>query len=79
MAKFDKALAAQSKIVYLPVADCVFDTAVLARFVLLLTLILCCSASAQNDRSAEYTRSSQPTLFSYPELVALSEQETSQK
>jgi len=41
------------------------------QFVLLLAFILCSGASAQNDRRADYTRSSQPPLFTYEELVAL--------
>ena len=44
--------------------------------VLLLMLTLCSLASAQNDQAADYTRSSQPPLLNYQELVILSQQET---
>ena len=43
---------------------------------LFLTLILCSGASAQNGTGADYTRTSQPAMLSYQELVALGEQET---
>jgi endonuclease/exonuclease/phosphatase family metal-dependent hydrolase len=46
------------------------------QLVLLLALILCPRASAQNEHGADYTRSSQPPLLNYQELVALGEQET---
>jgi endonuclease/exonuclease/phosphatase family metal-dependent hydrolase len=39
--------------------------------VLLVTLILCSTASAQKEHEADYVRSSQPPLLSYQELVAL--------
>jgi endonuclease/exonuclease/phosphatase family metal-dependent hydrolase len=42
--------------------------------VLLLMVISCLSASAQNDQA--YTRSSQPPLLSYQELVTLGKEET---
>jgi endonuclease/exonuclease/phosphatase family metal-dependent hydrolase len=41
-----------------------------------LTLILCSGASAQDRIGTDYTRTSQPTMMSYQELVALGEQET---
>jgi endonuclease/exonuclease/phosphatase family metal-dependent hydrolase len=41
-----------------------------------LTLILCSGASAQDRTGTDYTRTSQPTMMSYQELVALGEQET---
>ena len=52
-----------------------------ARFVgvpiaLVLTLIFCSGASAQDGTVADYTRTSQPAMLSYQELVALGEQET---
>ena len=47
-----------------------------AQLVLLLTLILCSRAFAQNEHGAGYIRSSQPSLLNYQELVALEEQET---
>ena len=43
---------------------------------LLLMLTSNSRASAQTDQSADYTRSSQPPLLTYQELVALGEQET---
>ena len=43
---------------------------------LLLTLILCSRAFAQNGHRSDYTSSSQPPLLDYQELVALGEQET---
>jgi endonuclease/exonuclease/phosphatase family metal-dependent hydrolase len=46
----------------------------LAALLLLLTSNF--SASAQTDHSADYTRSSQPPLLTYQELVTLGEQET---
>ena len=42
----------------------------------LLAMILCCWASAQNGPKADYVRSSQPPLLTYQELVTLGEQET---
>ena len=47
-----------------------------AQLVLLLTLILCSRAFAQNEHGAGYIRSSQPSLLNYKELVALGAQET---
>jgi endonuclease/exonuclease/phosphatase family metal-dependent hydrolase len=41
-----------------------------------LTLILCSGASAQDRTGTDYTRTSEPTMMSYQELVALGEQET---
>ena len=46
------------------------------KVVLLLMVTLCLSASAQNDQAADYTRSSQPPLLSYQELVTLGKEET---
>jgi endonuclease/exonuclease/phosphatase family metal-dependent hydrolase len=46
------------------------------RLVLLLVLILCSRASAQNEHESDYTRSSQPPLLNYQELLALGEEET---
>jgi endonuclease/exonuclease/phosphatase family metal-dependent hydrolase len=46
------------------------------QLVLLLTLILCSRASAQNEHGSDYIRSSQPPLLTYKELVALNEEET---
>jgi endonuclease/exonuclease/phosphatase family metal-dependent hydrolase len=51
--------------------------AVLAeQVVLVLILTLCSWASAQNQQAVDYTRSSQPPLLSYQELVTLSQQDT---
>jgi endonuclease/exonuclease/phosphatase family metal-dependent hydrolase len=47
-----------------------------AKSSLLLMLTLCSLASAQNDQSTDLTRSSQPPLLNYQELVTLSQQET---
>jgi endonuclease/exonuclease/phosphatase family metal-dependent hydrolase len=44
--------------------------------ILVLILTLCSSALAQTDQVADYTRSSQPPLLNYPELVTLGQQET---
>jgi endonuclease/exonuclease/phosphatase family metal-dependent hydrolase len=44
--------------------------------VLLLMVISCLSASAQNGQAGDYTRSAQPPLLSYQELVALGKEET---
>jgi endonuclease/exonuclease/phosphatase family metal-dependent hydrolase len=49
------------------------DAAVVAEQVI---LALCSWASAQNDQAADYTRSSQPPLLNYQELITLSQQET---
>jgi len=46
------------------------------QFAVLLSLILCCAGFAQDGAGADYTRNSQPAMMSYPELVALGEQET---
>ena len=43
---------------------------------LLLLLAFCSGASGKNGAGAEYTRSSQPAMLSYPELVALGEEQT---
>ncbi len=43
---------------------------------LFLTLIFCAGASAQNGTGQEYTRTSQPEMLTYQELVDLGEQET---
>jgi endonuclease/exonuclease/phosphatase family metal-dependent hydrolase len=58
----------------LPVSHCVH--AVVVQLALFLVLILCSEASAQNRTGVDYTRSFQPPLMSYQELVALGEQET---
>jgi endonuclease/exonuclease/phosphatase family metal-dependent hydrolase len=58
-----------------PADDHINAHAVAAQFVL-LAVILCGGASAQNEHGAEYVRSSQPKIFTYQELVALGEQET---
>ena len=50
--------------------------AIVGQLVLLLALILCCKASAQNEHGSDYIRSSQPALLDYPELVVLGEQES---
>jgi endonuclease/exonuclease/phosphatase family metal-dependent hydrolase len=53
------------------------DAAIVAeQAILILILALCSWASAQNDQAADYTRSSQPPLLNYQELVTLSQQET---
>jgi endonuclease/exonuclease/phosphatase family metal-dependent hydrolase len=46
------------------------------RLALFLTLILCSGALAQDRTDADYTRTSQPAMLSYPELATLGEQET---
>jgi hypothetical protein len=46
------------------------------QLVLLMMVTLCSSASAQNDQAGDYTRSSQPPLLSYQELVTLGKEET---
>ena len=43
---------------------------------LFLSLILCFFVSAQDKSGADYTRTSQPAMLSYQELVELGEQET---
>jgi endonuclease/exonuclease/phosphatase family metal-dependent hydrolase len=58
-----------------PADDHINAHAVAAQLVL-LAVILCSGASAQNEHSAEYVRSLQPPIFTYQELVALGEQET---
>jgi endonuclease/exonuclease/phosphatase family metal-dependent hydrolase len=60
----------------LPPDDVLGAGAVAGQLILLLALILCSNASAQNKRSADYIRNSQPPLLTYQELVALGEQET---
>jgi hypothetical protein len=47
-----------------------------AKLALFLTVIWCCGASAQDPTAADYTRTSQPAMLSYQELVTLGEQET---
>jgi Endonuclease/Exonuclease/phosphatase family len=49
---------------------------VVGQVVLLLMVTLCSSASAQNDPATDYTRSSQPPLLNYQELVSLGKEET---
>jgi hypothetical protein len=51
-------------------------TLVAGQAALLLMLTSNFPASAQTDHSADYTRSSQPPLLTYQELVTLGEQET---
>jgi endonuclease/exonuclease/phosphatase family metal-dependent hydrolase len=51
-------------------------TVVVGQVALLLMATLCSSASAQNDPATDYTRSSQPPLLNYQELVTLGAQET---
>jgi endonuclease/exonuclease/phosphatase family metal-dependent hydrolase len=58
-----------------PAHDHINAHAVAAQLIL-LAVILCSGASAQNEHSAEYVRSLQPPIFTYQELVALGEQET---
>ncbi|MGC2212111.1 MAG: endonuclease/exonuclease/phosphatase family protein [Silvibacterium sp.] len=50
--------------------------AVAVQLVLLLALIFCSKASAQNEHGSDYIGSSRPPLLKYQELVALGEQET---
>jgi endonuclease/exonuclease/phosphatase family metal-dependent hydrolase len=50
--------------------------AIAVQLVLFLTLILCSGASAQDAAGADYTRTSQPEMLTYQELVTLGEQET---
>jgi endonuclease/exonuclease/phosphatase family metal-dependent hydrolase len=57
---------------FLPIAG---DVVVAGQLVLLLALILCSKASAQNEHGSDYIRSSQPQLLTYQELVTLGEQE----
>jgi endonuclease/exonuclease/phosphatase family metal-dependent hydrolase len=45
------------------------------QLVLLLALFLCSGVSAQDGTGEEYTRTSQPAMLTYPELVALGEQD----
>src|SRR5580704_12248640 len=47
-----------------------------AQLALFLTVIWCCGASAQDATTADYTRTSQPAMLSYQQLVTLGEQET---
>jgi len=49
---------------------------VAGQLLLLMMVTLGSSASAQNDQAGDYTRSSQPPLLSYQELVALGKEET---
>jgi endonuclease/exonuclease/phosphatase family metal-dependent hydrolase len=51
-------------------------TVVVGQVALLLMVTLCSSALAQNDPATDYTRSSQPPLLNYQELVMLGGQET---
>jgi endonuclease/exonuclease/phosphatase family metal-dependent hydrolase len=59
-----------------PPDDVLGAVAVAGQLVLLVALILCSNASAQNKRSADYIRNSQPPLLTYQELRALGVQET---
>ena len=53
-----------------------FVVVVAVQLILLLAVILCSRASAQNEHGADYIRNSQPPLLTYQELVTLGEQET---
>jgi endonuclease/exonuclease/phosphatase family metal-dependent hydrolase len=70
-----KFIQAHLKAYGLPGNDYVSAHAVAGRLVL-LAVIFCCWASAQNEHGAEYIRGSQPQLLTYQELVALERQET---
>ena len=59
-----------------PLADSNRGRSVGLQLALCLSLILCFFASAQDKSGADYTRTSQPAMLSYQELVALGEQET---
>ena len=74
MTIFERMLRTHFEAMSLAVNHCV--RAVAVQPALFLTLILCSGASAQNRTGADYTRSFQPPLMSYQELVTLGEQET---
>jgi endonuclease/exonuclease/phosphatase family metal-dependent hydrolase len=74
MTIFERMLRTYFEAMSLAVNHCV--RAVAVQPALFLTLILCSGASAQNRTGADYTRSFQPPLMSYQELVTLGEQET---
>ena len=76
MTKLGRSLRAHFDATTFPKGDCVGSIAVVGQVVLLMILILCSRASAQTDHGADYTRSSQPPLLNYGELVTLSKQET---
>ncbi len=59
-----------------PISAVPFSVSATGGVVLLLALIGCSVASAQEGRQAEYIRSSQPPFLTYQELVTLYEQET---
>lgn len=72
MTKSERLLKAYLKTIYLRIVeDCVGTVAVSGQLVLLLTFIFCLSAPAQSNQGADYTRNSQPPLFTYQELVTL--------
>ncbi len=74
MANFGAMPRTQFKAMFLPAS--VGAVGVARKLALLLVLILCSGASAQNKPRSDYIRSSQPPLLNYKELVALGEQET---
>ncbi len=74
MTRFGRTPRTHLEIIFLPA--CGSAVAAAGQLVLLLALILCPGASAQNENGADYIRSSQPPLLTYQELVTLSEQET---
>jgi endonuclease/exonuclease/phosphatase family metal-dependent hydrolase len=76
MTKFEPMQRAHLMIAALPLDAVLGTVTVIGQLVLLLALIFCSNASAQNKRNADYIRSSQPPLLTYKELVALGEQET---
>jgi endonuclease/exonuclease/phosphatase family metal-dependent hydrolase len=76
MTKFGPMQRAHLMIAALPLDAVLGDVTVIGQLVLLLALIFCSNASAQNKRNADYIRSSQPPLLTYQELLALGEQET---
>jgi Endonuclease/Exonuclease/phosphatase family len=57
----------------LPPRNCILSVAI--QLVLLIALFFCSGVSAQDGTSAEYTRTSQPEMLTYQELVALGEQD----
>ena len=59
-----------------PLVDSNRGRSVGLQLALCLSLILCFFASAQDKSGTDYTRSSQPAMLSYEELVELGEQET---
>jgi endonuclease/exonuclease/phosphatase family metal-dependent hydrolase len=59
-----------------PIAKGNRGRSVRVQLALCLSLILCFFASAQDKSAVDYTRTSQPAMLNYQELVALGEQET---